>query len=30
MPVPYSNDLRKKVIDLLEINKKSPKAYSPT
>jgi isfu1 transposase len=28
MPVPYSNDLRKKVIDLLEINKKSPKEVS--
>tara|TARA_B100000959_G_C14829251_1_gene561150 strand:+ start:66 stop:452 length:387 start_codon:yes stop_codon:yes gene_type:complete len=28
MPVPYSNDLRKKVIDLLEVSKKSPKEVS--
>lgn len=28
MPVPYSNDLREKVINLLEVNKKSPKEIS--
>lgn len=28
MPIPYSNDLRRKVIDLLEISKKSPNEIS--
>ena len=29
MPIPYSNDLRKKVIDLLILDKKKPKEVSP-